>query len=188
MMTQIAGGLHIAVNGWFAGETTAGTGQYTNHILRHLPGAGENVRITLLAPPHLHAGADLPPGVELVRLALPPLPENLAKLWFEQVSVPRAARRIGADVLWVPYWAAPWRQPLPTVVTIHDLIPLLLPLYRGGLLQRGYTWLCAQSRRSDRREPGQRRRHRRAPAHPAGAHPRDPPRAESGRRRAAAAR
>lgn len=147
MMTQIAGGLHIAVNGWFAGETTAGTGQYTNHILRHLPGAGENVRITLLAPPHLHAGADLPPGVELVRLALPPLPENLAKLWFEQVSVPRAARRIGADVLWVPYWAAPWWQPAPTVVTIHDLIPLLLPLYRGRLLQRGYTWLVGRTAR-----------------------------------------
>ncbi|HMN28702.1 MAG TPA: glycosyltransferase family 1 protein, partial [Caldilineaceae bacterium] len=44
-----------------------------------------------------------------------------------------------ADLLWVPYWAAPLWQPLPVVVTVHDLIPLLLPAYRGGWLQRRYT-------------------------------------------------
>jgi glycosyltransferase involved in cell wall biosynthesis len=83
--------------------------------------------------------------VDLVRLSLPPLPRQLAKLWWEQVSVPQAARRLGADVLWVPLWAAPFWQPVPTVVTIHDLIPLLLPEYRGGLLQRTYTALVSRT-------------------------------------------
>jgi glycosyltransferase involved in cell wall biosynthesis len=33
---------------------------------------------------------------------------------------------------------------------VHDLIPLLLPDYRGGSLQRGYTWLVTQTaRRAD---------------------------------------
>lgn len=147
MMNHIGPGLHIAVNGWFAGDTTAGTGQYTNHVLQHLALAGQ-VRLTLLAPRRVAAGLTaLPATVAVLPLALPPLPENLAKLWFEQVTVPRAANRIGADVLWTPYWAAPWWQPLPSVVTVHDLIPLLLPVYRGGLLQRGYTWLVSQTAR-----------------------------------------
>ena len=42
-----------------------------------------------------------------------------------------------------------WR-PCPVVVTVHDLIPLLLPLYRGGPLQRAYTWLVSRTaRRAD---------------------------------------
>ena len=48
-------------------------------------------------------------------------------------------RRLGADVGFVPYWGSPWMRPCPVVVTVHDLIPLLLPLYRGGALQRVYT-------------------------------------------------
>ena len=39
-----------------------------------------------------------------------------------------------------------WR-PCPVVVTVHDLIPLLLPLYRGGALQRAYTWLVSRTAR-----------------------------------------
>ncbi len=73
--------------------------------------------------------------------------ENLAKLWFEQVSFPAACRRLHADVAFVPYWAAPWWSPCPVVVTVHDLIPLLLPAYRGGLLQRAYTWLVSRTAR-----------------------------------------
>ena len=72
---------------------------------------------------------------------------NLAKLWFEQVTFPRACRRLRADVAFVPYWGSPWWQPCPVVVTVHDLIPLLLPLYRGGMLQRAYTALVSRTAR-----------------------------------------
>lgn len=61
--------------------------------------------------------------------------------------MPRAARRLGADVLFVPYWAAPLWQPLPTVVTVHDLIPLLLPAYRASWLGRLYTRLVSYTAR-----------------------------------------
>jgi glycosyltransferase involved in cell wall biosynthesis len=53
--------------------------------------------------------------------------------------VPRLARKSGADLLHIPYWAPPARCPLPTVVTVHDLIPLLLPAYRGDARVRLYT-------------------------------------------------
>jgi glycosyltransferase involved in cell wall biosynthesis len=75
---------------------------------------------------------------------------NLAKLWFEQIAFPHACRRLRADVAFVPYWGSPLWRPCPVVVTVHDLIPLLLPLYRGGPLQRAYTWLVSRTaRRAD---------------------------------------
>jgi glycosyltransferase involved in cell wall biosynthesis len=137
----------VAINGWFAGDAASGSGQYVDHLLAALPQAAAGVRWTVLVPER--EGAALPPwpGIDVVPLRLLPLPANLSKLWWEQVTVPRAARRLGAAVLWVPYWAAPWRQPVPTVVTVHDLIPLLLPAYQGGLLQRGYTRLVSTTAR-----------------------------------------
>jgi glycosyltransferase involved in cell wall biosynthesis len=69
--------------------------------------------------------------------------ENLAKLWFEQVSFPRACRRQGVELAHVPYFASPLFPTTPTVVTVHDLIPMLLPAYRGSMLVRLYTLLVA---------------------------------------------
>lgn len=143
--------LHIAVNGWFAGDQASGSGQYTHHLLAWLPRVAPGSRFTLLLPEARRAVlADLAqrwPGVEPCWLALPALPRNLAKLWWEQRSVPAAAARLSADVLWVPYWAAPYWQPAPVAVTIHDLIPLLLPEYGGGRLQRLYTRLVSHTAR-----------------------------------------
>ena len=72
---------------------------------------------------------------------------QLAKVWFEQVGFPRACRTLGAEVAHVPYWGGPLNSPLPLLVTVHDLIPLLLPEYRGGPLARIYTGLVAASAR-----------------------------------------
>ncbi|MEX1019543.1 MAG: glycosyltransferase family 1 protein [Litorilinea sp.] len=149
--------LHVAVNGWFLGQTTTGSGQYLHHLLRHLPRRFPQARLTVYTPRRAdHAQRTAAwsvefPDVEIVGLALPPGPPQLAKLWWEQITVPRSARKARgqghAHVLWVPYWAAPLVQPCPTVVTVHDLIPLLLPAYRGGRLQRLYTALVSHSAR-----------------------------------------
>jgi glycosyltransferase involved in cell wall biosynthesis len=138
--------MHIAINGWFSGQETTGSGQYLHHLLAHLPQLHAGLRLTLLAPKGI-AVPSLPVGVELLSLHLPKLPRQLRKLWWEQVTVPAAARAQDATMLWVPYWAAPLWQPLPVVVTVHDLIPLLLPLYRGGLLQHLYNGLVTYTAR-----------------------------------------
>jgi len=69
--------------------------------------------------------------------------QNLAKLWFEQLSFPRACRRQGVELAHVPYFASPLFPTTPTVVTVHDLIPMLLPAYRGSIWVRLYTLLVA---------------------------------------------
>jgi glycosyltransferase involved in cell wall biosynthesis len=75
---------------------------------------------------------------------------NLSKVWFEQGAFPRTCSAEGANVVHVPYCAAPLARPAPTVVTIHDLIPLLLPAYRGSVPVRLYTALVmASARRAD---------------------------------------
>ena len=42
---------------------------------------------------------------------------------WEQWSLPRRAQQLGVDLLHAPATSMPWWQPVPTVVTIHDMIP-----------------------------------------------------------------
>ncbi len=138
--------MHILINGWFTGQLEAGSGQYLHHLLHYLPRTAPEHDYTLLTPAGAITVPDWP-GVTLATRSLPRLPRQLTKVWWEQVTAPNAARDLHADVLWVPYWAAPYRQPVPTVVTVHDMIPQLLPAYRGGALQRLYTRLVSATAR-----------------------------------------
>jgi glycosyltransferase involved in cell wall biosynthesis len=143
--------MHIVVNGWFWGQMNTGSGQYLHHLARWLPEVDGEQRYTLVLPQAGDAG--MPAGWQVV-IASPAarqLGANLAKLWFEQVSFRRACRRLGADIAFTPYWGSPWLSPCASAVTVHDLIPLLLPAYRGGLRQQAYTWLVSRTaRRADR--------------------------------------
>ncbi len=51
----------------------------------------------------------------------------------------------------MPYWGPPLRSPVPLVCTVLDVIPLLVPEYRAGILNRLYTALVvAGARGADR--------------------------------------
>ncbi len=141
--------MRIAVNGWFLDQIATGSGQYLAALVAWLPRSEPEHEFHLILPAGSRAMATLPISWRATRAATPfdAISRNLAKLWFEQVTFPAAARAMGADVAFVPYWGAPLRHPCPVVVTIHDLIPMLLPLYRGGVLQRAYTQLVALTAR-----------------------------------------
>ena len=66
---------------------------------------------------------------------------QISKFYFEQIVVPQTAKQIGADVLHIPYWAPPFKSPCPMVVTVHDIIPLLLPEHSRSLFHRVYLSL-----------------------------------------------
>ncbi len=142
--------MHLALNAWFWQSPATGSGQYTRRLVGALAHLKPGLQITLVVPSHQRQddGAealDLPPSCMLH--SVPGDPSDLSKVSFEQVAFPRACARIAADVAHVPYWAPPVLSAVPTVVTIHDLIPLLLRRYRGGPLQRLYTALVSAAAR-----------------------------------------
>ena len=147
--------MRIVINGWFLDQLAAGSGQYLAALAERLPRAGEAHEF-IVVKPRGDAGTRRRDQTAIghqtcaTHLAGTPFDRintNLAKLWFEQVTFPLACQRLGAEVAFVPYWGSPWAAPCPVVVTIHDLIPLLLPRYRGGPLQRAYTWLVGRTAR-----------------------------------------
>lgn len=140
--------MHVAISAAFWGQTNTGSGQYLHRLVSTFQQQHPDVRFTLLLPTHA-TRESVPEAIDyhVVPTPLDGRNANLAKVWFEQVGVPRAARDLKAEVLHVPYFAPPLRSSVPVVATIHDLIPMILPAYRGSRLVKGYTSLVAQAAR-----------------------------------------
>jgi glycosyltransferase involved in cell wall biosynthesis len=138
----------LALNGLFLGGHD-GTGRYTRELLRaaaRLDDGPRRWQVVGLSTARGSSGSPidpLPRRADCEWLDPPSFAqrENAAKLWFEQRGFPAAAARGGADLMHYPYFAAPLRAGTPFVVTVHDLIPLLLPEYRGSRLVRAYMSL-----------------------------------------------
>ncbi len=141
--------MHLAINGWFWDWPSTGSGQYTRHLVEGLESRFPELDVSVVVPAaareQLEDGAGTHTSLDLCLMATPR--SNAGKVFFEQVAFPRACARLRADVAHVPYWAPPLRSPIPLVVTIHDLIPLVLPGYRGGMSQRLYTALVSVTAR-----------------------------------------
>ena len=144
--------MRIILNGWFTDQPHTGSGQYTRQLLKHLPQIAPQHQYTLVVP-HKNSFQiiDITADTDFQHLASniqsPRRASNFRKLLFEQSIMPRAAQAYEADVLHVPYWASPLRSSVPIVVTIHDIIPLILPQYRGGAFVRAYTQLVSATAR-----------------------------------------
>jgi len=134
--------MHVAINASFWGQETTGTGQYLHRLVSELS-VNESIELCLLAARALTTEQDGP--VRRLATPLDLVGVDLAKVWFEQETFVRECRRLGCDVAHVPYFAPPLRHRLPIVVTIHDLIPMLLPAYRGSRAVRLYTSLVARA-------------------------------------------
>jgi glycosyltransferase involved in cell wall biosynthesis len=135
--------MQVAINGLFWNQAATGSGQYVRELVAAMARM-EDVQLTLVvdAPPVA------PPPVDTgIRQTKMRASTNLGKLWFEQVGFPNACRRVGVDLAHVPYFAAPMTGFSPVVVTVHDLIPLLLPEYRDGWHVRAYMALVGWAAR-----------------------------------------
>jgi glycosyltransferase involved in cell wall biosynthesis len=141
--------MKIGLNGAFWHLPTTGSGRYLHHLLDELGRLGGTEVALCLPRSAATIGADPVQGASTYRLTTlaDALSGNLGKLWFEQLAFPRACGRLKVDVAHVPYFAPPLRSPAPLVVTIHDLIPLILPPYRGSLGVRLYMRLVSMAAR-----------------------------------------
>jgi glycosyltransferase involved in cell wall biosynthesis len=141
--------LRIGINALFLQQPATGTGQHLFHLLQGLDQHDRENTYVLLSPRFRRAAAprfpELSPRFRNVQGvgALVRLGDNFEKLWWEQVGLLQACRRERLDLLHCPYFASPILSSIPTVVTIHDVIPLLLPEYGARLAGRLYTALAA---------------------------------------------
>lgn len=132
-------------------EPTTGVGQYVRALWHEFGRGLPGIEPTMLLHGPREALTPLPPG-EIV-IEEPPArfaSGKARKLWWEQVGLPRAARRAGVDLVHVPYHSAPLRRDRPYLVTIHDLIPLVFPVYMNTRQMRAYYRLaCYTAARAD---------------------------------------
>ncbi len=156
--------MRIAISGMFWSQPTVGSGQYLHGMLGELARVAPQHEYVLLLPAYLderrttndHRRTQEFSIVGGHSSVVVPTPfdgrsKNFAKLWFEQIGVPLAAAHLRADLLHVPYFAPPLWASMPVVATVLDIIPLLLPEYRGGPAVRAYMRLVARAaRRADR--------------------------------------
>ncbi len=146
--------MKIALNGFFWNHPTTGSGQYVRALVAALKErAPDNAYIVIQPSAVGGSAASQENGNATTHLrwsAVGHLRDNFAKVWFEQIAFVRACRRERAALAHVPYFGSPFFPSTRTVVTIHDLIPLIVPAYRGSALVRAYTALAALSaRRAD---------------------------------------
>lgn len=136
--------MRVALNGLFLSAPATGTGQYLRELVRAMSGLAQD-RFTFISP---HSDASAPAPIQLAPTIL--RSPNLAKLEFEHLTFPRAARRGNFHIAHVPHFGPPLAPSLPTVITIHDLIPMVLPAYRGSVGVQLYTRLASvAARRAD---------------------------------------
>ena len=168
----MAEGYLIGINGLFLDHPRTGTGVYTREVLTRLlrisgPSSSRD------ATPSLKAGADalarpsgrvtlryvvvghpehaatFAPAVPYVRLQAPLRrhAKNGEKVLWEQLALPLATARLGVDLLYAPYFSLPLVAGVRTVVTVHDLIPLLLPEYAPSVGLKAYFRLVSAATR-----------------------------------------
>jgi len=130
--------MKIGINARFLTNPYTGIGQYSINLLQALAKIDHENEYFLLTP-------------ELVELNLPEsfrqirVPEkkyksaSLRKANWEQVLVPQEMEKLGVDLAHFLYPCNPNKKlSIPTIVTVHDVIPWVLPEYRKKLRSKIY--------------------------------------------------
>ena len=135
--------MRIAIDARLSYYVQAGITQYTLNLIRALADIDrENEYSSLQRRPDQRSIVDQENFRRVPLLAPPHHPLEQYVLGLE------LSLRSKQDVIHCTDFIPPFYYRGPTVVTIHDLIPLLLPEYRGGPLVRLYTALVARTARN----------------------------------------
>lgn len=110
--------MRVAVDGSSLVQTPSGTRTYVEALVCAIGEVAPDIDLTMIPPGWATIGGE----------ARPARAERLA---WEVAGFRRAAIAAGADVAHVPSFAAPVLAGPPLVVTIHDVIPLVMPEYRA---------------------------------------------------------
>lgn len=123
------------MDGSFLVLPPSGTGTYLRALIDVFPALDPSLDLRLLIPPHEDAKTGSSPSARSLVSRLRDARRIRRAAW-ELVGVARAARRERPDLLHIPHFSAPVRAGCPLVVTVHDIIPLVLPAYRASRAMR----------------------------------------------------
>ncbi len=145
--------MRIAINAYFLEQPATGSGEHIYYLLEALDAIDESNQYLALYPrltgSQLARTPHLGPNFQIreVRGVAERLGPRLGKLWWEQVALRGLCAREKVDLLHSPYFASPLAPNVPTVVTIHDVIPLVLPDYGRAPHVRAYMALVSAAAR-----------------------------------------
>jgi glycosyltransferase involved in cell wall biosynthesis len=139
----------VGLDGFYFNQSTTGSGQYATQLwqtFQERDGAEPPVR--LLCP--RFSGQHTLDEDGQVHIAPPPFVRSSKpeKLWWEQRGLIRAANESSVQAIHVPYFSAPLGARQPVIVTIHDVIPFIIPQYRASLAMRVYLRLVSRAARA----------------------------------------
>lgn len=137
--------MKIGIDTSFFQFPATGSGQYITHLLSALAEVDTKNEYILLGPHARENGKTPFPYQVHPVLAFAARNKNIEKVMWEQVTGPGAARKTGVDLYHVPYFAPPLFPRTPTVVTIHDVIPLRLPDYQPDSKVKLYMNMVARA-------------------------------------------
>lgn len=130
--------MKIGINARFLIHPYTGIGQYTRNLVQAMA-EQEPANEYFLFTPEL-ADLPLPENCRQVRVVEKDYrSSSVAKAHWEHVLVPQEMERFEVDLAHFLYPSNPRRRlPMPTIVTVHDVIPWRLPEYRKRLRSRIY--------------------------------------------------
>lgn len=143
--------MKIGINTMFFRHPASGSGQYLIHLLNALADIDTTNEYVLVGPDPLSANVTKQlhaPFAHHTRAVAGSLGRNpsLEKMIWEQWTGPHEARRLGVDVFHVPHFAPPLLTGSTAVVaTIHDVIPLRLPLYHAKFRAKVYSSVVSRA-------------------------------------------
>lgn len=128
--------MRVAYNGLFLTRPFTGTGQYTRQFLTAMAGVMKDAELVVFVPERI--SAELPKSVR-VQVLSPSrgwLGRGLALDRWETTDIGDALGDTGVDLYHTTYPTPPVSTAVPTVMTVHDMIPWQFPQYRQGARRR----------------------------------------------------
>jgi len=143
--------VRVAVSGLALNSPLNGTGRYARRVIEVLA-RFEDLQLLVVTDGRQEAWHVPPEECAAPRFVQAPKPiipvgHYGNKLYWEQLGLPMAAWRLGVDVLFSPHFSLPLFSPAPSVVSIHDLIPLTEPGYAESVGVKAYFSLVSAAAR-----------------------------------------
>ncbi len=134
--------MHIVLDARTATDHFPGIGRYVFNLARAMvPLLEPDEQLTLLvdptSPSPWHLASLIGAQTRLVEISISPF--SLRQHWL----IPRLLRQLKADLYHSPYYLMPYRLPIPTLLTIYDLIPLRYPDYFSWSARQIFKWATA---------------------------------------------